>query len=175
MKKILFVLVMLVSAAVGMAQESPAIGNNENVMLIERIGDTYYYNNQAMNKKDCVEFLADNSIPIYKEFHRGYTLSKKGWWLLGAGLGLEVTGSVLSIAAFFAPSEAAMATMLGLGITSIIVGTGCEIACIPVLAIGYSRMHDSVDHYTIQQRSKQRTLDLSINASQNGIGLALKF
>lgn len=175
MKKILFVLVMLVSAAVGMAQESPAIGNNEKVMLIERIGNTYYYNNQAMNKKECVEFLADNSIPIYKEFHRGYTLSKKGWWLLGAGLGLEVTGSVLSIAAFFAPSEAAMATMLGLGITSIIVGTGCEIACIPVLAIGYSRMHDSVDYYTIQQRSKQRTLDLSINASQNGIGLALKF
>lgn len=175
MKKMLLVLALMMSAMTMAAQENVNTNNTDAPILLERIGNTYYYNNLAMNQKECDAFLAQNNLPIYKEFHSGYKLQKKGWWLLGAGLGLEVTGSVLSIAAAFAPSEAAMATMLGLGITSIIVGTSCEIACIPVLAIGYTRMHDSVDYYHISQKNKKQTASLNLTASQNGIGLALNF
>lgn len=175
MKRILFILALVMGAAVGMAQEILATVDNEEGVLIERIGNTYYYNNLAMDKKECAAFLAENSIPIYREFHSGYMLQKKGWWLLGAGVGLEVVGTALTVAAMFAYNDVAIATMLGVGITSLVVGAGCGVASIPVLAIGYTRMHDSVDYYNIKQKAKQRSLNLSLNASQNGIGLALNF
>ena len=128
-----------------------------------------------MDKRECVDFLAKHNLPIYKDFHSGYTLQRKGWALLGAGVGLEFAGTILTIAGSFVDNDVAAVSMLTLGLTSIVVGSGCEIACIPVLAIGYNRMHECVDYYNIKQINKQQVLSLSINASQNGIGLALKF
>lgn len=149
--------------------------NSNEPILIERIGNTYYYNNMAMTKKECDAFLAQNNLPIYNKFHNGYELQRKGWTLLGVGLGLEIVGTALLIGSLAANTEAGMATMIGLGATGITIGSCCEIACIPVLAIGYSRMHQSIDHYYVEQKNKQKSLSLNLTASQSGLGLALNF
>ena len=179
MKRMLFLLALVVSAMCVMAQENVNDSVNESTLkepiLIKRIGNTYYYNNMAMNKQECVYFLAENNLPIYQEFHSGYTLQRKGWILLGTGLGLDFLGSVLMISSLFTYNDAAMAAMLAVGAVSLAAGVGCEIASVPVLAIGYTRMHDCIDYYYIQQRNKQYTLSLNLTASQNGLGLALKF
>ena len=175
MKKSLFILTLVMSAVTMMAENSVSRDNSDEVVIIERIGNTYYYKDLTMNQRECDEFLANKSIPAYRAFHNGYKLQKKGWALFGAGLGLEAVGTALTIASFFVKSDAAIATMLGLGTTSLVVGSCCELACIPVLIVGYGRMHDSIDNYYVEQKAKQRALNLSLNASQNGIGLALKF
>jgi hypothetical protein len=175
MKKMLLVFALVMSAITMTAQENVNTNNTDVPILLERIGNTYYYNNIAMNQKECDAFLAQNNLPIYKEFHSGYKLQKTGWTLLGVGLGLDCLGLGLSIGSIFVYNEAALAVMLGLGVTSITIGACCELACIPVLAIGYMRMHDCVDYYNISQKNKQRTLSLNLTTSQNGIGLALNF
>lgn len=175
MKKMLLLLALVMSAITVAAQESVNTNNNDKTILLERIGNTYYYNNLAMNPKECDAFLAQNNLPIYKEFHSGYKLQKTGWSLLGVGLGLDCIGLGLTIGSIFAPDEVAFAAMLGIGATSLTIGSCCEIACIPVLVIGYTRMHDSVDYFNISQRNKQKTLSLNLTASQNGLGLALNF
>ena len=175
MKKILLVLALMMSAMTVAAQENVNTNNTDAPILLERIGNTYYNNNLAMNKKECDAFLAQNNLPIYKEFHSGYVLQRKGWVLLGVGLGLDFLGSALMIGSLFAYTDAGMAAMLGIGVTSMTVGACCEVACIPVLAIGYTRMHDSVDYYHISQKNKKQTASLNLTASQNGIGLALNF
>jgi hypothetical protein len=175
MKKILLVLALVTTAMTMAAQENVSTTSTNEPILIERIGNTYFYNNQAMTQKECDAFLAQNNMPIYKEFHSGYQLQKTGWTLLGVGLGLDCLGMGLAIGSIFAQDELAFVAMLGIGVTSLTVASCCEIACIPVLAIGYTRMHDSVDYYYIGQKSKQQSLSLNLTASQNGIGLALNF
>lgn len=155
--------------------DSEQVINSEEPIIIERIGNVYYYNNTEMTPSECDAFLAQNNLPIYKKFHSGYKLQRKGWTLLGVGIGLEVIGCALVIGSLNASMQADMAAMLGLGVAGITIASCCEIACIPVLAIGYSRMHQSIDHYYIEQVIKPKSLSLTLTASQNGLGLALNF
>ena len=54
---------------------------------------------------------------------------------------------------------------------------GClEIASIPCLAVGYAKMHKSVDIYNVLSASRAQCQPYwSIQANHNGIGLALNF
>ena len=175
MKRILFILALVMGAISVMAEESITTSTAEEPILIKRIGNTYYYNYVAMDKKACDEFLAEKQLPIYHEFHSGYTLQRKGWILLGTGLGLDFLGSTLMVLSLLTMNDASSIAMLAVGAVSFTVGVGCEVASIPVLSIGYTRMHDCVDHYYRQQKNKQCSLSLNLTASQNGLGLALKF
>ena len=61
----------------------------------------------------------------------------------------------------------------GVGILSI----GCSIvlSSIITLPIGYHRQNHAYELYNYEQKKKQPQLSLGVQASQNGIGLALSF
>ena len=135
--------------------------------LLGRSGNTYFYDGKSMNEKSYSLFLHENCPDAYNLFRSGNNLAYTGWVLFSVGVGLDV-GSFMGI---FITGRRSNVTM----ITSI-VGIGFEIACIPTLCIGYSKKHKSVDVFnrTCANQSEPRAY-WSINATPNGIGLALNF
>jgi hypothetical protein len=175
MKKILLLLALVMGAMTMVAQGDVMTVNPDEPVLIERDGNRYYYNYQVMNSKECDAFLAKNKLPIYNEFHHAYQLSRTGWTLLGVGVGLDCLGLGLTIGSFFAGGDAGTIAMMTTGAICCVAGGCCEIACIPVLVVGYTRMQNCMDYYYSAEKSKRRVAQLSLTASVNGLGLALKF
>ena len=61
-------------------------------------------------------------------------------------------------------------------ITILVVGASAfEIASVPLLVVGYHRMHSSADVYNVACATAQTKPYWTIQASDNGLGLALKF
>ena len=174
MKKILMILALVVNVMTLMAQEAMTTNTVEESILVERFGNTYYANDLVMNQRECAKFLKQNNIPIYKEFQRGLKQQRQGWVLLGVGLGLDCAGVLLTAFSPLAQTDEGFITMVGLGVTTLTAGVCCNAASVCLLAIGYSRMHDSVDMYNINQKYNKK-ISLNLAASQNGVGLALNF
>lgn len=140
-----------------------------SVTYLSRSGNTYYYGGLSMDKEVYADFLQRNCYSAYSQFHSGKQIADAGWILLSAGLGFDL-GSLIgqAIIGFNNPSTA---------MTSFSIIASCfEIACIPTLIVGYTKMHRSVDTFNSSCASKMTTKSYwSINASENGIGVAYNF
>ena len=174
MKKILFVMamIMMVTTTI-MAQETTvqiSTGSN-NATLLQPAGDYLYYGNQIMTKKECVEFLSTRDLASYETFKSGYQCYNAGWWTLGAGLGIDLAGSILLA---FSPEKNSPA-MLYSGITCIGLGAVAIIASIPTIFIGYARLNKGINMFNKSQAANIPQAYWTIQASQDGLGLALHF
>lgn len=174
MKKILFVIAMIMMATTAiMAQDAPvqiAEGGN-NATLLQAAGDYLYYGNQVMTKKECIEFLSTRDQASYKTFKSGYQCYNAGWWTLGAGLGVDLVGSILLA---FSPEKNSPA-MLYSGITCIGLGAAAIIASIPTIFIGYVRLNKGINMFNKSQAAAVPQAYWTIQGSQDGLGLALHF
>ena len=170
MKKIVFVMTMLVMAATALtAQEVVTLGGN-NATLLQPAGSYILYGDQVMNKKECAEFLSTHNQPAYEKFQSGLKCTQAGWWTLGAGLAVDLAGSILVA---FVPEEGNDA-MSWAGISCIVAGGLAIIASIPTIYIGYGRMDNAIDMFNVSQATAPRAY-WSVQGSENGIGLALHF
>ena len=115
-----------------------------------RTGDMYYYEGYGMRGKEYMAFL---------------NISIAGWVFLGVGASLDF--AAFWVYARRGPTPACIALQT--------IGTSCELACIPTLCVGFSRMHRTVDTFNATIRNEATKPYLSINASENGLGVALKF
>lgn len=145
-------------------ETSPSV----NKMQLTRSGNTYYYGNQIMNKQATLDWLSTQDCPAaYAQFKRGLDLSQAGWFLMAIGLGLDLTGTII------------LGTQTKVNVASgIIIGIGAafEIACIPTIAVGYSKMHQTVNVYNVSCGATAQVKPYwSLQASSNGIGLAYNF
>lgn len=154
---------------------------------ISRKGNTYLYANQSMNKYEYRDFLSTRCTPAYERFCNGYRIASVGWGFFGTGLTIEVAGIGLYCAAIVRGYDntnndlstglgnaTASAFMLVLGTIVCTTGGIIEVASIPMLCVGYSRMHNSVDVYNIDMHQKP-SLSLGVGSSTNGVGIALCF
>lgn len=123
---------------------------------VTRSGNTYYYDGRSMRGNDYASFLSKNCQAAYAQYNSGHKAAIAGWILFGVGLGIDLGFS------WWVPY-------------SWIPALGLEIACIPTLAVGYSKMHRSVDVFNSSCVNKKPVAYWSINASQNGIGIAYNF
>jgi hypothetical protein len=170
MKKIVFVMTMLVMAATALtAQEVATLGGN-NATLLQPAGSYIFYGDQVMNKKECAEFLSTHNQPAYEKFQSGLKCTQAGWWTLGAGLAVDLAGSLLVA---FVP-EGGNDAMSWAGISCIVAGGLAVIASIPTIYIGYGRMDNAIDMFNVSQATAPRAY-WTVQGSQNGIGLALHF
>lgn len=139
-----------------------------NKMQLTRSGNTYYYGNQVMNKQATLDWLSTQNCPAaYAQFKKGLNLSKGGWFLMAIGLGLDLGGTIIL------SSQSSNKTIGG-----VLVGIGAafEIACIPTIAVGYSKMHQTVNVYNVSCGATAHVKPYwSLQASSNGIGLAYNF
>ena len=156
-----------------------------------------------MNQREYGDFLAMNSQPAYQRFKDGYRKSNYGWALLGAGCAMNIIGvSLLYTRDPSFHSRINIETIgdliyidttphyydyyyddhydrnnrrykvLSHGL--FFIGSILQIASIPIISVGYSDMHRSVDIYNVEKIKKYQP-SLSVKGGANGIGVALNF
>lgn len=178
-------------------QEKPSAPANA---LLTRKGNHYYYNGVKMNQREYGDFLAMNSQPAYQRFTDGYRKSNYGWALLGAGCVMDVLavsliymrGTLLGINintnpygdisidkfyyydSYYDSNGYHNRKYRALSHGLFFIGSILQIASIPIISVGYSDMHRSVDIYNVEKIKKYQPL-LSVKGGANGIGVALNF
>lgn len=142
-------------------EDSPLPKNIEQATIVAdkhiiRSGNSYFLGGVTMRGNTYKEFLNKNCLVAYKEYKKGENMANWGWALLGVGLGLDI-GFSWWLPYVWVPALA------------------CEIACIPTLIVGYNKMHKSAEIYNSSCVKQQPQAYWSVNASQNGLGLAFNF
>lgn len=150
------------------AQEKPLIVRHskydQNLYGIEE----YSYGGTQMDRKALEAFLKENNTNAYKKYTDSQKLINVGWGLFGFGTAVLVSAEL---------------TLIWPGDIDYL--TGCAICCfssfaiilpsIIMLPIGYQRRNHAYELYNYDQKKKQPQLSLGVQASENGIGLALSF
>ena len=173
MRKILPIAVMLLMAASMLAQESPA--------LLSRSGNMYFYGNEILQKNQMEQWYAEHNCPVAQvEFKKASRMATAGWACLGIGLGLDISSIACCIAYAFGNTRSRHYRGTSDPLFGAAIGLTCgaaalEIASIPLLAVGYSRMHRTVDIYNITCSTAYVPTYWTIQASSNGLGLAWNF
>lgn len=176
MKKIILsILVVAISFTIAQAQVVGA-PSAERTPLVEQAGSYFFCGDRVMTKKQYGNFLSTRCTPAYEEFQRGYRCYQVGWGLIGAGLAVDLVGSIVWALAPEVTPDGKTSPLTIAGGTLVIAG-GCAIlAALPTVFIGYARMDNSVDIYNVSQRTASNTPAYwTIQGSQNGIGIAYNF
>lgn len=159
------------------------VTSTEKAALLTRDGNTYYSSNhEVLKKHQMLDWYArHNCQAAYDQFAQGLKLAKAGWACFAIGLAMDV-GSVVSWGIYIShlTPQATSSQILQdpAYIAALSLGVGAfafEIACIPTLVIGYQKMHRSVDVYNVSCTTAQVRPYWTLQASSNGIGLAMKF
>lgn len=157
-------------------------------------GNTYYYNGQAMDQGDMLEWYArQNCQAAYEQFYSARKMTIAGWVFLGIGAAMEVGAGVCAATYIwqryesskssanrltalqenpnYTPLHPLQTTAIGLTVSAL----AFEAACVPLLVVGYHRMHSSVDVYNEECVTAQSRPYWTLQTSANGLGLALNF
>lgn len=142
--------------------------SSANKMQLTRSGNTYYYGNQVMNKHETLEWLSTQNCPAaYEQFRSGMRTANAGWALMATGLMADLVGTLILTRGKNVPTA---------GYILVGIGGALEIACIPTIAVGYSKMHQTVNVYNVSCRTTAQVKTYwSLQASNNGVGLAYNF
>lgn len=150
---------------------------------VMRMGNKYYYNGFNMNQN--VSYLSDHapytlflkeSCPeAYVQYISGRNYAIEGWCCFTIGIIAEALPIGFTWTARTSDGRTTTyKTPLGWTL-SYLTAAALQIACIPLLAIGYKRMHESVNVYNISTAGKTVAPMVSFNATEDGVGLALRF
>ncbi len=128
----------------------------------------YSYGDTQMDEKQFVQFLYKNNSRAYVDYMKGKKLVNDGWWTFGTGFSAFILGCGLLPVEFIS------------AITLISLGSTTTVASIPILSVGYAKKNRAYDlrnySYTANySMTNQPAVSLSVQSSQNGIGLALNF
>ena len=132
----------------------------------------FSYGDKQMDDKMFQKFLMANNREVYANYMQGKKMITAGWWMLGGGLVLAAPlgGTLLGVSG----GDGGFALITG--IICMTVGSAAAITSAPLLVIGQKRITtDTVDMFNEQSRTKVTTVSLNLQASQNGVGLALSF
>lgn len=150
---------------------------------VMRMGNKYYYDGFNMNQN--VSYLSDHapytlflkeSCPeAYVQYISGRNYAIEGWCCFTIGIIAEALPIGFTWTARTGDGRTTTyKTPLGWTL-SYLTAAALQIACIPLLAIGYKRMHESVNVYNISTAGKTVAPTVSFNATEDGVGLALRF
>lgn len=154
------------SASTSQKTNSDNYKSNRSPMLI-RQGNTYIYGDVIMGKSEMSSWLYEHNCKSSASlFSTGLVTANVGWGLLATGLALDLT----SVIVFLCKPVENMGASLILSLS----GACLEIASVPTLIVGYSKMHRAADIYNMSCRETTKQY-WTLQASQNGIGLAYKF
>lgn len=128
----------------------------------------YSYGATQMDEKAFRIFLQKNNRQAYLKYMQSNQMIYAGWGLLGGGTLLWVTGTIICC-------EARWWIVNGLGIPMCTIGGSATIAGVPLLCVGYTRQKKAIRMFNEQNNVQEPALSLNLQASQNGIGLALSF
>lgn len=146
------------------------IEKTPSISYVSRSGNTYYYEGKKMKGASYERFLEKNCATAYDLYQNGEIIASAGWTLFACGLGFDIGSTIGALILSNAKVGSSPAI-----IAFSVIGACCEIACIPTLCVGYARKHKSADIFNTTCAKKTSQTYWSINASQNGIGIAYNF
>lgn len=187
MKHLLLVVLFVACALCAYSQQT-----NDSLAKVTscvvREGNTYWHQGQSMNKREFRQFLQTSDyLPAYERFQSGYRMAVAGWSVFGTGLAFGAVGVGLFCigAAQFVHTDDTVAGVIGasagmivytyLGVVSLSAGGVLDLVSIPLLCVGYARMHQSVEVYNVHCTAPQQSVSLGLHSGADGIGLALRF
>lgn len=147
---------------------------------IERINyDKYLIGEQYVDRRAYYRFIQDNRTDCtaaYREYIKGYKMTKIGWSLLGIGCGIVVVGG----ACWGASGGGIVFDNGALGVAGfgvLIAGTAVTLSGLSVLCVGYSKKNNAYMIYNdcSVPKNKKPTVTFNLQSSRNGLGLALCF
>lgn len=126
-------------------------------------------NGESMNRVQFGKYLYANDQDAYRMLNQGDHTLRTGFFLLGCGLTLDIFGSVIG-------STAQSRNISTIGYVCVGIGGLMEIACIPTLIVGSSKIRQSAEIYTRNCERKQNyAVTLTPGITSNGLGLVLRF
>ena len=168
-------------------QMSANIGNGETFVINSKSTQKmfgvkkYSYGGSQMDEKQFVQFLYRNNTKIYADYVKSKKLISAGWWTMGAGvvsmIGIGVGCFIEGVTSYYYNPGAA-----GAGVAFMSIGGAAIASSIPILGVGYKKKKNvayslNKDSYIANNNAEttQPSVNLSLQANQNGIGLALNF
>ena len=166
---------------------------------LTRVGNTYFAGNEQMKRTQMLDWYAkQNCDQAYDQFKKGNQMFMAGWTLMAFGTAFEIIGLgctfgwvgqsvnrvVDDITDATHGNTSASRTkkisgkdpMLLAGVSFLVIGTPCVIACGPLIKAGKKRMYGSVDVYNVTCRKRAWVQPTwSVQSSQNGLGMAINF
>lgn len=129
----------------------------------------YSYGNTQMDEIAFRRFLQNNNREVYLKYMKSNQMIYAGWGTLGGGTLLWVTGTIICC------EVNNWRIMEYLGIPMCSIGGCATIAGVPLLCVGYTRQKKSIRMFNEQNNVQEPALSLNLQASHNGVGLALSF
>ena len=126
----------------------------------------YSYGSLQMDEQAFQQFLYKNNSRAYVDYVKSRKLIPAGWWLFGGGIVLAIPFGV----GLGLPIE-----IYALGIPFWTIGGAAVLSSIPILCVGYSKKNSALSAVNNSLDKSEFALSLNVQASQNGIGLALSF
>lgn len=160
---------------------------NGSLPIITKEGDVYYANGYKMTWEQYLMFIQENCQEAYSSYKTGKKLQLIGWNLFGYGIAGAVVGGVMTGFGIKALNSSHYSsrydnTSVGLGyglalpgIFLLSAGAGSIIAAIPCGIISLKKRNHSYEVYNETCAKHPVALEFDVQASQNGIGLAMKF
>ena len=199
MKRTLFILIALCAVVATQAQVGVgyyrsgygSVQKAQDVGPLTRNHNIYYYHGKPMKRAEMVQFLNENCKEAYDYYRKQQKIEKAGWGLFGSGIGILIIGAgVLGGSEVYEknninPSRdtyhAIQWTGVGMMISAWVVG----FASIPMIIVGNVQKKNAHKQYNtwfgykeLEQETSQRDvtpLELRLQSSSNGLGLALSF
>ena len=141
-----------------------------HAQVIERHGDRYTVDGVTYSTSTSFRnnYLKPYNAELYAQYNKGYNLASGGWGLLSTGVAITTVSAVM----MFPNGHVSQIFPLWALVAS--VGTLVTCASIPMLGVGYHRMHEAVDAYNA---GKMPTLQAywSFELAPASVGLALHF
>ena len=146
----------------------------------------YTYGATQMDEKAFRMFMQKNNRQAYLKYMQGEQLIYAGWGTLAGGALCLVAmgvcaanegyfknkygyyGSYGTLYGWYEPWAAAWGTLLGIGCAAVVTS-------VPLLCVGHTRQKNAIKMFNEQNSVQEPELSLNLQASQNGIGLALSF
>ncbi len=201
MKKLLFFLLAVMTAATVFAAEETAIQpTTTEANYLWRDGSKIYQGDNLLSKQEYKNLLQNTCPEAFAQYKKGTTIANWGWGFLGAAgaLMLGVAVPVLYApnpheAPEFMPGEDATKeewnayftqinkkhafgdAMVGTFFTMVGVSSLFVATSIPLISVGYSIRNKTLTTYNQQCLLQQPAITYSLIAGQNGIGFAINF
>lgn len=132
----------------------------------------YSYGDLQMDEQAFQKFLYKNNSRAYMDYIKSKKLINAGWWLLGGGIVLAIP---LGVGVGVGLGMWDYDILLFVGAPFWAIGGAAVLSSVPILCVGYSKKNRALSSINNSLDNSEFALSLNLQASQNGIGLALNF
>ena len=186
MKNAVLFLLLLFVAVLSYGQEVAQAEQTQSYIV--RHGDRYTVEGMTyINSTEFRGYLKNINPEVFAQYDKGFRIGMAGWGLLAYGTVMMPISAFMFIITRAHPDEpvtnqsttyetydGGIDPAFGIWISSFALASAALCVSIPLLGVGYHKMHKSVDDYNVSHRAAPQTY-WSIQVSGNGIGVAYNF